>query len=131
MKKTIELGFLDQLQLEVLEGVNTKHRAFKLTSEFSYGCELLGEIITVPSGYRTDFASVPRFFWRILPPHDTYAHAAVIHDYLCDLRGTTGIDSKTTHLIFREAMEVLHVPKWKKATMFRAVKWFGPKFKAN
>lgn len=38
--------------------------------------------VTVPKGFVTDFASIPRIFWSVLPPDGTYAYAAVIHDYL-------------------------------------------------
>ena len=38
--------------------------------------------VRVPTGFVTDFASVPRIFWTWLPPDGLYAYAAVIHDYL-------------------------------------------------
>ena len=38
-------------------------------------------MITVPSGYITDLASVPRFCWIFIAPFDV-ARAAVIHDIL-------------------------------------------------
>lgn len=121
-------GFLDPLFLEYVGG----KRPYRVARRFRYQSELLGRVIeiTAAANYHTDFASVPRVFWRIFPPHGKYAKAAVIHDYLCDLRGRTGIDSRTTHAIFREAMIVDGVPGWKVATMYRAVRWFGPRFKA-
>lgn len=41
--------------------------------------------ITVPEGYKTDFGTIPRIVWSILPPWGTYGKATVIHDYLCYL----------------------------------------------
>lgn len=40
--------------------------------------------LTVPAGFRSDGASVPRFFWRLVfPPGEPAAlRAAVIHDYI-------------------------------------------------
>jgi hypothetical protein len=38
--------------------------------------------ITVPLGFITDGASVPRIFWNILSPFGEYAPAAIIHDFL-------------------------------------------------
>jgi hypothetical protein len=38
--------------------------------------------ITVPAGFQTDFASVPRGFWNLFPPTGRYAPAAVLHDFL-------------------------------------------------
>ncbi|MBI3775330.1 MAG: DUF1353 domain-containing protein [Gammaproteobacteria bacterium] len=38
--------------------------------------------VTVPIGFVTDFASIPRVFWSLLPPDGNYTYPAVIHDYL-------------------------------------------------
>ena len=38
--------------------------------------------VTVPAGFVTDLASIPRVFWTALPPAGDYAYAAIIHDYL-------------------------------------------------
>jgi Protein of unknown function (DUF1353) len=38
--------------------------------------------VTVPPGFVTDFASIPRIFWSALRPDGDYAYAAVVHDYL-------------------------------------------------
>jgi hypothetical protein len=38
--------------------------------------------VTVPIGFVTDFASIPRIFWSILPPDGKYTYPAILHDYL-------------------------------------------------
>jgi hypothetical protein len=38
--------------------------------------------VSVPEGFVTDFASVPRIFWSVLPRDGVYTYAAVLHDYL-------------------------------------------------
>ncbi|WP_407073743.1 DUF1353 domain-containing protein [Pseudoxanthomonas mexicana] len=38
--------------------------------------------VSVPVGFVTDLASIPRVFWSILPTNGRYAHSAVVHDYL-------------------------------------------------
>jgi len=38
--------------------------------------------VTVPTGFVTDFASIPRLFCSLLPPDGEYAYAAVVHDFL-------------------------------------------------
>ena len=40
------------------------------------------QAVTVPPGFVTDFASIPRIFWSLLLPDGEYAYAAVVHDYL-------------------------------------------------
>jgi len=40
----------------------------------------------IPKGYVTDFASVPRSLWNILPPLGRHNRAALLHDWLYDNR---------------------------------------------
>jgi hypothetical protein len=44
---------------------------------------------TVPSGFCTDLASVPRLYWSILPKTGKYAYAAIVHDFLYWTQKTT------------------------------------------
>ncbi|EOK4349625.1 DUF1353 domain-containing protein [Escherichia coli] len=37
-------------------------------------------MISVPVGYVTDLASVPRILWSVFPPHGRYAKATIIHN---------------------------------------------------
>ena len=47
--------------------------------------------VTVPAGFETDLASVPRIFRRWAAPSDRHwAAAAVVHDYLCALPSVAG-----------------------------------------
>lgn len=97
---------------------------FKLLEPFEYH---IGEypsttIISVPEGYVTDFASIPRIVWPIVSPIDEYAKAAVVHDWL-HVRGY--FDRATTDNIFNEAMIVLDVPKWKRLLVYNSVKYFS------
>ena len=44
-----------------------------------------GGPITIPAGYMSDGASVPRYLWWFLPPWgDRATFAALLHDYLLD-----------------------------------------------
>jgi hypothetical protein len=38
--------------------------------------------VEVPAGFITDFTSIPRPFWALLPPDGEYTYAAIVHDYL-------------------------------------------------
>lgn len=80
------------------------------------------DVIVVPSGFITDFASIPQFFWSILPPFGKYSPAAVIHDwlYFTQTRKRSECDK-----IFLEAMEVMEVNWMTRHTMYRAVRLFG------
>lgn len=79
-----------------------------------------GGLVTVPTGYETDFASVPRVFWIIAPPLGPYAKAAVVHDFLCDSPG--GFSRRRVDAIFLEAMLVLGVFKPLAWSMWFAVR---------
>lgn len=81
------------------------------------------EIISVPAGFHTDFASIPRLFWMFLPPDGEYTQAAVLHDFMCETKRRSKF---RTSQIFKEAMLVLGVKKWVANLMFIAGQWFGP-----
>jgi hypothetical protein len=53
-----------------------------LTKDLRYEILNTGIIVTVPRGFVTDFASIPRPFWSLLRPWGKYGPPAVIHDFL-------------------------------------------------
>lgn len=95
-----------------------------LLESFNYflGSEKSGMFIKVPQGFVTDFASVPRLFWTILPPWGRYGKAAVLHDYMYQnvLFNRLLCDS-----IFYEAMTVLQVPRWQRWIIYLGVRIGG------
>jgi hypothetical protein len=80
------------------------------------------EGITVPIGFVTDLATVPRIFWSIIPRAGVYGYAAVIHDYLYR---TATVNKKEADLIFLKIMTEHGVKRWKRLMMYWAVKFFG------
>jgi hypothetical protein len=80
---------------------------------------------TVEPGTITDFASVPRFFWRILTPMDDDVRMpAIVHD---DLYNRQIWPKKVADQIFLEALLAHGAPLWKRQVMYRAVCIFGKK----
>ena len=110
-------AFTTPLYLEYLDG-----RHYKVVQPFDFASEAAERIIRVPVGFVTDFASIPRFFWRILPPTGQYGKAAVIHDYLYNSHETS---RETADKVFLEGMAVLGVPAVTRNIMYRAVRMFG------
>lgn len=96
-------------------------RTWVTRKEFGYdvGEEGSGDSIDVPIGFMTDFASIPRPLWAILPRWGKYGNAAVIHDYCYWDQSRSRLESDR---IFREAMEVLKVPRWKIRAIYCAVR---------
>lgn len=97
---------------------------WEVARSFSYYVGKRGskDVVHVPKGFTTDFASVPRLFWIILPPDGKYTQSAVLHDfgYFSQKRSRKEVDR-----MFLESMKVLGVPLWKRQTMYRAVRSFG------
>lgn len=82
-----------------------------------------GVVVEVPSGYRTDFASVPRILWPIFPPVGIYSRAAIVHDYL--YTNDAGCSRFLADALFRELMAELGTPWWRRVVMYYAVRFFG------
>ena len=129
-------SFTQPLQLEYQDG-----RRWLLIHPFTYeiGSEGSGRSISVPAGFVTDFASVPRFFWRLLPPTGKYGKASVLHDYLYQGGGVTEevmeqdhtftvispVTRKQADDIFLEAMIVLGVNTWTRRMIYWGVRMGG------
>ena len=111
------------------------------TNTFTYyiGYKNSDRYVTVPIGYLTDGASVPRLFWNIIPPWGKYSQAAVLHDYLCDygvIMSVQGnavlpimVNRKEIDEIFYEALAVLNVNKFTISLMKRGVDLYRNLFK--
>ena len=103
-------------------------------------------IITIPKGYVTDMASVPRGIWAFIAPFDV-ARAAVVHDILYEKINTQyknvtesaaaedGPADKKERETYREIADHVFlegmnasepsVPAWKKYSAYYAVRMFG------
>jgi len=73
--------------------------------------------VSVPIGFVTDGASVPRMLWWLFPPVGRYFLAAVVHDYLL----VTKKDWRYANKKFHEALKEQGVAPWVRATLFSAV----------
>lgn len=94
---------------------------WKLDFPFAYA-PALGGHITVPAGFVTDLASIPRVFWNILPPFGRYTEAAVLHDWLYR---THRVPRAGADALLLEAMEVCRVARWQRRVIYIAVRLFG------
>ena len=94
--------------------------------------------ITVPKGYVTDLASVPRICWSFIAPFDV-ARAAVVHDIMYEkINGAFKkgiIESKKEREIYRKIADTTflegmmsaepEVSKWKIWSAYYSVRMFG------
>lgn len=114
-------SFTTPLDLRYQDGRN-----WEVLSSFDYCVGSLEscQLVRVPRGFVTDFASIPRFFWRLLPPTGTYGKAAVLHDFIYRTAGHPYSRLEADNL-FIEAMAVLGVSSVIRWTMWLAVRLFG------
>ena len=78
--------------------------------------------VTVPRGFVTDFASIPRVFWSALRPDGRYTWPAIVHDYLYWTQTTSKEQADT---IFKFGMEDLGVGTVTSTGIYEAVHLFG------
>lgn len=99
-------------------------KTWVLLRSFGYevGAEGSGDVIDSKLGFMTDFASIPRIFWIILPKWGKYGNAAVIHDWLYWSQERSRAESDQ---IMFEAMGILAVPAWQRYPIYWAVRIFG------
>jgi hypothetical protein len=123
--------FFGRLRLTYLNGREWPIENPPGEDQFGYDIPGVGRIVPHDK-FITDFASIPRFFWRILPPvgdgaRARYGVAAVIHDWLYTV-GRVG-NARITRLfadeVFGAAMESVGVSQWRINLMVWAVKTFG------
>lgn len=81
-----------------------------------------GMKIEVPVGFVTDYASVPRVFWAILPPSGKYTKAAVLHDWLYVMKPVARSEADG---YLREAMTDCGVDFVEREVIYRQVRWWG------
>lgn len=103
---------------------------YAVTRPFRYVSDKLGRTITVPKGFETDFASIPRAAWQLLDPEDPIiAWPSVIHDYLYSCHGTLPdgftYNRRQADGVLREGMEVCGAGSVIRNTVYQAVQKFG------
>jgi len=94
-------------------------------SPFMFESDVLKSTVTVPKGFITDFASVPKRLHNIVGPSDTdIREAAVVHDYMYS-KLTSVYTRKQADDALIEGMRVLGAPWWKRSIVYAAVRTFG------
>ena len=97
---------------------------FRLVQDLIYKSDLLGRYLIVPTGYQTDFSSIPWFFQSIIQVNGKHRRAAVVHDYLCTHGSLEGVTQRQADHIFQEAMCVLDVRLTQRKVMFGMVRLY-------
>ena len=98
-------------------------RVAVLTDDFYYCAPLTHEVIRVPKGFETDFASIPYAASAIVDPMGDSMEAAVVHDYLYAV-GEAG-QREHADTIFLDALAQHHVDPIRRKLMYEAVRAGG------
>ena len=113
-------SFLSPLRIEWIDGCD-----WRLYEGFDYYTEVKGApigLIHIPKDFVTDFASIPRGLWNLLPPTGPYGKAAVVHDYLYRM---SDWPRNVCDDVLLEGMELLEVNWFKRKLIYRFVRMFG------
>lgn len=112
-----------QPQALVLWGVRKDGRQlYVLNSDFLFCYRKTGDILRVPRGFTTDFASIPSALRGILKEDGPYAQAAILHDYLYAV-GEPGREQYANDVLL-QAMIDYKVPALQRSAIFTGVELF-------
>jgi hypothetical protein len=129
--------FLRSFSAADVVAAGSEVQLYEVTQDFTYQSDKLGRSVTVPgrsaaapSGYVTDFASIPRAAWNILDPEDPIiAWPSVIHDYLYSCKGTLPdgftYNRESADAVLREGMEFCGASSMIRESVYQAVRAFG------
>lgn len=86
--------------------------------------------LIIPFGFVTDFASIPRFLWPILPPHGAAMPPSVLHDlhytkHPLDIGYSNDVQRLIADQEFRKNLIAGGISKFQAEIMYRAVRLFG------
>jgi hypothetical protein len=95
---------------------------WRLNEPVVYQSDAAGQTFTVPAGFVTDLASVPRWPLVYLLAGGTANQASVVHDFLYS---THLVTRDVADAVLREASLLTGVAAWRAALMFYGVRAFG------
>jgi len=114
--------FLTALRVHHLPETNE----WELDEPLVYSSERINRVVTVPRGFKTDFASVPRLPFAFMLFGDRAQEEAVVHDFLY----RTGLCSRRdADAVFLEAMKLRGKGWWIRYPMWLGVRSFGWMFR--
>ncbi|MGF6549288.1 DUF1353 domain-containing protein [Paraburkholderia youngii] len=113
-------AFLTDLQME--NATPRDDGLWRLMAPLIYQSDVAGQTFTVPTGFLTDLASVPRIPIAYLLAGGTSNEASVVHDFLYS---TQPVTRAIADAVLREASAVTGVPAWRRWLMWAGVRVGG------
>jgi len=92
---------------------------YKVVQDYVFDSPVLGQTFTIPKGFITDGASIPRIFWSVFvgPFYPKNLEASVQHDFLIYM----GVDGSQRDLQFYSTLVDNNTDKWKARLMYIGV----------
>ena len=92
---------------------------YKVVQDYVFDSPILGQTFTIPEGFITDGASIPRIFWGVFggPFCPKNLEASVQHDFLIYI----GVDGSQRDLQFYSTLVDNNTDKWKARLMYIGV----------
>lgn len=115
------MGFLDQLDIRVYP----EHATVVVLQERLRYQTPLGTLLIVPSGFKCDLASVPRWVRSIATPWNLSARAGVLHDCGCRWYEVWKIPRREMDQLYRQALIDEGVSRWRAWIQFAAIRIGG------
>jgi hypothetical protein len=101
-------------------------RRWKLHQAFEYETDA-GLLVSIPEGFITDLASVPRILWNVYPPFGKYIKSCCLHDFLYSQHrdGTKEYSRAYCDAVLLEAMKDEEVPRFTRCVIWTFVRLGG------
>ncbi|WP_250538840.1 MULTISPECIES: DUF1353 domain-containing protein [unclassified Caballeronia] len=110
----------DALDLRTAD--NSDDGKWILCAPLVYQSDVAGQTFTVPAGFQTDLASVPRLPLVFLLAGDSARKASVVHDWLYTMHPVT---RDVADAVLKEASLLTGVPIWRAWLMWAGVRVGG------
>ena len=114
-------AFLTKLVLELAD--NRDDGLWIVQQPLVYQSDVAGQTFTVPTGFQTDLASVPRIPIAYLLTGGTSNEAAVVHDFL--YTQPHPVPRAMADAVLKEASAVTGVPMWRRWLIWAGVRVGG------
>lgn len=112
-------AFRSPLRVEL---VSDTENEWRLLDPLVFSSDVLARWLTVPAGFETDLASVPRLPGAFLLAGGTCHQAAVVHDWLYV---SQECDRSTADAVLREAAAASGVAGWRRWLVWAGVRLGG------
>lgn len=121
---------------ELIKRFNSRRvQRFELLAPLVYVSQKFSITITVPKGFVSDSASVPRYLRSFVDNDDPgIFQPSILHDYICLAEGEIPegpFDRKEADEMMLEAMEVCGMPTTQRFLVYRAIRNGGKWSKRN